>query len=347
VLISNPVVGYGSRAEMVGGEQTAEGLRGFARAVTTAIAAAALLLLASAAAESVRAEPAQQSAKDDAADTIDLGARGAPGSAGPAGAAGPSSNLAIGPVQFSPRAGFATEYMSRGTTQSAHQPAAGAVIEATLADKLYATAGVTSVRLPGNATAEVALSYGVRPSFSSLDFDISWNYYAYPGQGAASANGGSQYGEGVVRADTKLGEKLHLAAGFAVSPNYSNTGAWSEYTAAGLGYELPRSALPEKLGAIVTGGAGYFVFGNQSAAIGGFPLPAYLNWNFGVTFERGNLHFDFRYFDSNLSKSSCFVLTGDPNATLGGSINPLTNPRGLQSNWCSATLVGKFWFALN
>jgi hypothetical protein len=75
--------------------------------------------------------------------------------------------------------------------------------------------------------------------------------------------------------------------------------------------------------------------------------PAYLNWNLGVTFERGNLHFDLRYFDSNLSKASCFVLTGDPNATAGGPINPLTNPRGLESNWCSATLVAKFWFALN
>jgi uncharacterized protein (TIGR02001 family) len=329
---------------MVDGKRSTAGLRALARARAAVIAAPVLLLLASATAEPVHAESAQQSAKDDVADTIDLGARGAPGSTGPAGAAAPSSNLAIGPVQFSPRAGFATEYLSRGTTQSAHQPAAGAVIEATLADKLYA--GVTSVRLPGNATAEVALSYGIRPSFSSVDFDISWNYYAYPGRGAATANGGSQYGEGVVRVDTKLGEKLHLAASFGVS-NYSNTGAWSEYTAAGLGYELPRSALPEKVGAVVSGGAGYFVFVNQSAAIGGFPLPAYLNWNVGVTFERGNLHFDLRYFDTNLSKASCFVLTGDPNATPGGPINPLTNPRGLESNWCSATLVAKFRFALN
>jgi uncharacterized protein (TIGR02001 family) len=332
---------------MVASRKTVRGIRAPARARVAAIAAPALLSVALAAIESARAQSTQQTTKDDAADTIDLGARGAAGAAGPAGAAAPSSNLAIGPFEFSPRAGFATEYVSRGTTQSAHQPAAGAVFEATLADKLYASAGVTSVRLPGNATEEVALSYGIRPSFSKVDFDISWNYYAYPGQGAATTNGGSQYGEGVVRADTKLGDKLHLAAGFAVSPNYSNTGAWSEYTAAGLGYELPRSALPEKLGAIVTGGAGYFVFGNQSPAIGSFPLPAYLNWNLGVTFERGNLHFDLRYFDSNLSKASCFVLTGDPNATPGGPINPVSNPRGLQSNWCGTTLVGKFWFALH
>jgi hypothetical protein len=157
---------------MVEGKRTAVGVRAHAQA---AAIAAALMPIVLAAAEFARAEPAQQSAKDDAAETIDLGARGAPGSTGPAGAAAPSSNLAIGPVQFRPRGGFAAEYMSRGTTQSAHQPAAGAVIEATLADKLYASTGVTSVRLPGNATTEVALSYGVRPSISTVDFDISWN----------------------------------------------------------------------------------------------------------------------------------------------------------------------------
>ena len=31
----------------------------------------------------------------------------------------------------------------------------------------------------------------------------------------------------------------------------------------------------------------------------------------------------------------------------GGQINPLTNPQGLVSNWCSATFVAKFWFAFN
>jgi hypothetical protein len=98
---------------MVEGKRTAAGVRAHARARAAAIAGAALLSVVSAA-ESICAETAQQSPKDDAADTIDLGARGAPGSAGPAGAAAPASNLAISPVQFSPRAGFATEYMSRG-----------------------------------------------------------------------------------------------------------------------------------------------------------------------------------------------------------------------------------------
>ena len=46
-------------------------------------------------------------------------------------------------------------------------------------------------------------------------------------------------------------------------------------------------------------------------------------------------------------KENCFVLTGDLSATPGGSIDPLRNPEGLRSRWCSATFVAKFWFALN
>jgi hypothetical protein len=94
------------------------------------------------------------------------------------------------------------------------------------------------------------------------------------------------YWEFVTRADTRFGEWLHLAAGSGFSPNYSNTGPWSEYTAFGVGTDLPHKLGPPDLTAAVTGGAGYFWFGNQSAALGGFRLPAYLNWNVGVTFSQ-------------------------------------------------------------
>jgi hypothetical protein len=146
----------------------------------------------------------------------------------------------------------------------------------------------------------------------------------------------------MVRADTKLGERLHIAGEFAYSPNVSNTGAWGNYAAFGIGLDLPSHAMPQDIGASITGGAGYSWFGNQSAALGGFPLPAYLNWNAGVTFTRKNLSLDLRYYDTNLSKENCFVLTGDPSATAGGRPNPITNPDGLVSTWCSATFVAKF-----
>ena len=49
-------------------------------------------------------------------------------------------------------------------------------------------------------------------------------------------------------------------------------------------------------------------------ALGGFPLPAYLNWQAGVTFIAQIFNLDLRYYDTNLSKENCYVFTGDPNA---------------------------------
>src|SRR4029077_15659438 len=105
---------------------------------------------------------------------------------------------------------------------------------------------------------------------------------------------------------------LRVGGGFAWSPSISNTGAWSKYAAFGVGIDLPGNALPPDVSAAVTAIAGCSWFGNQSAALGGFPLPPYLDWNAGVTFTRKNLSLDLRYYDTNLSKENCLVMTGDP-----------------------------------
>jgi hypothetical protein len=171
--------------------------------------------------------------------------------------------------------------------------------------------------------------------------------FLYPGEISVGTTNNINYWEAAVRADKRIAESIRIAGGFAYSPNVSNTGAWSWYAAAGLGYDVPSSLLPPDIGVSFTGGAGYSWFGNQSPELGSFPLPAYLNWQAGVSFTRKVFNLDLRYYDTNLSKGNCFVLTGDPNAHPGGSIDPVTNPEGLASRWCSATFVAKVWFALN
>jgi uncharacterized protein (TIGR02001 family) len=275
-------------------------------------------------------------------DAISLGAKGGLGG-GTTTAPVSFQERAAGAFEFSARAGFASDYIYRGTTLSNHKPAVGAAVE-TVFDKFYAGATATSVSLPSQPALELTFGGGVRPKLGPIDFDLGVTYFAYPGELPGT---NTEYWEAAARADTKLGELLHLAGGFAYSPNVSNTGAWSQYTAFGLGIEAPRNMLPQNVTAALTGSAGYFWFGNQNAQLGGFPLPSYLNWNVGVALSRGNFHFDLRYYDTNLSKESCFVYTGDPHAVPGGRIDPLTNPDGLVSGWCGATLVAKFWFALN
>ena len=212
----------------------------------------------------------------------------------------------------------------------------------------YGGASIASVQLPSQPVGEIAMTGGVRPKLGEVQFDFGATYFAYPGETPPpGVTAGINYWEALARADTKLGEFLNVAGGFAYSPNVSNTGAWSKYAAFGLGLDLPGTALPQDLSASLTGGVGYSWFGNQSAALGGFPLPAYLNWNAGVTFTYKNLNLDLRYYDTNLSKEDCFVFTGDPTATLGGRPNLVTNPAGLSSQWCNATFVAKYWFAFN
>jgi len=247
-------------------------------------------------------------------------------------------------LKWSAKAGVASDYVYRGVTLSDRKPAVGAAVEATFSN-FYAWMTAASVRLPTEPDLELAFGGGIRKSFGSFDFDLGASYFAYPGAmpGAPSID----YWETAFRTETKLTEQLRWAGGFAYSPNVSNTGAWSWYAASGLGYDVPSGLLPPDLGVSFTAAAGYSWFGDQSAALGGFPLPAYLNWHAGVTFTYKSLNLDLRYYDTNLSKENCFVFTGDPGAQLGGHRDPITNPTGLMSNWCSAAVVVKAWFALN
>jgi hypothetical protein len=67
-------------------------------------------------------------------------------------------------------------------------------------------------------------------------------------------------------------------------------------------------------------------------------MPAYLNWNAGVSFTRKIFNLDLRYYDTNLSKEDCFVLTGDPNATARRRYRPGDKSR--QNNGAHNDLVG-------
>jgi uncharacterized protein (TIGR02001 family) len=286
-----------------------------------------------------------QTSGDSADDSINLGARAGLAAGAPAGITTRQEGAAS-LFEFSARAGLASDYIYRGVTLSDHKPAVGVGLEATFG-LFYAGGTVTSVNLPTRPAAEITMNGGIRPKLWDIQFDLGWTSFRYPGEMApVGGTAGIDYWEAAARADTRIGEALRMAGGFAYSPNVSNTGAWSKYAAYGLGVDLPRNALPKNVTASVSGSAGYYWFGNQSPALGGFPLPAYLNWNAGVTLTHRIFNLDLRYYDTNLSREDCFVFTGDPNARPGGSIDPVRNPEGLTSRWCSATFVAKFWFAL-
>lgn len=285
-----------------------------------------------------------QAGADTTGGAINLGGRGL--SSGEVGRPAPSGERKPEKLEFSARGGFASDYIYRGTTLSDHKPVVGAAFEATYS-QFYAGFGVMSVKLPSQPAAEISMSGGIRPEFGNIQFDLGATYYLYPGEIPSDVTNGIDYWETVFRAETKLTERVRAAAGFAYSPNISRTGAWGQYAAAGLGYSVPSLSFLPDVGIGITGGAGYSWFGNQTEALGGFPLPAYLNWNTGVTFTRKVFNLNLRYFDTNLTRENCFVFTGDPGARGGGLVDPVRNPDGLASRWCGATFVAKLWFELN
>jgi uncharacterized protein (TIGR02001 family) len=256
----------------------------------------------------------------------------------------PNREESANKLEFSARAGLASDYIYRGTTLSDHGPAAGAAFEARFGP-LYAGTTVATVKLPTQPVAEFTMAGGIRPKLANIDFDLGVTYFGYPAERLPGENHGINYWEAVIRGDRSIGEGIRIAGGYAYSPNLSNTGAWSQYVAAGLGYDLPSHLLPQNLSVSFTTAAGYSWFGPQALQLGGFPLPAYLNWQAGVTFTHKALNLDLRYYDTNLSRENCSVFTGDPNARPGGRVDLVTNPAGLVSNWCGATIVAKAWFA--
>jgi uncharacterized protein (TIGR02001 family) len=182
-------------------------------------------------------------------------------------------------------AGIASDYIYRGVTLSDHQPAMGAAFEARFG-KFYAGSTITSVILPTAPAAELSFSSGVRPSLSGFDFDLGMTYFLYPGE-IGGAN--TDYVEFSSRADRKLTERLRVAAGFAYSPNVSNTGA---------GANMPR---PDRLT------FSFDILRDVTASLPRVPAISGLainlqHWadfryrltrlNAGVTFTRNHLHLD-------------------------------------------------------
>src|SRR5262245_35055524 len=173
------------------------------------IVAAGLLCVTNFAA---RAQTQQQS--------INLGGRG--WGAAEAYRTAPATDREPETIQFSVKGGIASDYIYRGTTLSDRKPAVGAGIEATYR-WLYAGATVASVKLPTEPSAEITVSGGVRPTWGPVEFDLGITYFAYPGEMPGGPTNGIEYWEAGLRAVAPIGEVIKVAAGYAYSPDVSNT----------------------------------------------------------------------------------------------------------------------------
>ncbi len=273
----------------------------------------------------------------------------------------------------------ASDYIFRGITQSAHWPTVSGYSELRynpLKDvQLYAGSSTESIDYPNRAAAEVDFYGGVRPTFDKLALDFGFWYYWYPGGrlfdglGPDGPNPNCTNGfkpfqtsacnvyeadlsfwEVYGKATYTVNDTVTLGANAYYSPSWLSEGADGLWAAGSVKLTAPSgwipTVVPKGTGAFFLGDVGHYWFGQTSAFYGNVDLPDYTQWDLGVTFTYKVFSLDFRYYDTDLSKADCNVLTSDHTATFSSGNITSTNPSGLGSNWCGAAFVVKASFDL-
>ena len=80
----------------------------------------------------------------------------------------------------------------------------------------------------------------MRPKIATIDFDFGMTYFAYPGERLPARLTASIIGRRLSAAiEASATARSASPAATPIHPNVSNTGAWSQYVAAGVGFDGP------------------------------------------------------------------------------------------------------------
>ena len=129
-----------------------------------------------------------------------------------------------------------------------------------------------------------------------------------------------------------IADELHQWR-ISLRSSWYNSGASGTYGSVTAKVTLQVSIVPKDVGASLSGELGRYWLGTTDAFYGTAQLPDYTTWSVGLTFIYRTVALDLRYYDTNLSRANCNVLTGDHTATFGdaSAVTPI-NPSGLISN---------------
>jgi uncharacterized protein (TIGR02001 family) len=233
-----------------------------------------------------------------------------------------------------------SDYIYRGISLSDRGPSVSSAVEVARGG-LYVAGQVYTVRLPTDPVGELTLTGGIRREVAGVAFDLSAEYYYYPGETPTPGSGTTNYWQYGISASRRIFEAFEIVGRATYAPNSWNSGAWGAYGSGEIKIDLPKFKLPNRNEVAWTLGAelGHQSFGTTSQ---GSALPSYAHWRISAVFKYDVLSLDLSYHDTNLSKEDCFVLAGD-SATPGvGRFG--ANPGGMQSNLCGRSLVATLAF---
>lgn len=283
----------------------------------------------------------------------------------------PAAAAPVSPFDIAFGVALLSDYNFRGITQSNHQPSVTGYFEPRFNInenwQLYAGVGGYSIEFPNNAAAEIDIYGGIRPTFGKFAFDFGVWYYYYPGGRTFSGfTGGilAPFGTpnpfctnlftafnslcNVMKSDMSFVEfygKMtynwtdNFATGTAVyyNPNWLNTGATGWYLSTNAKYT--GTAFPSGWNWYASGELSKYYLGTTDLFYALTPLPDYYTWNVGIGLTYKVFTLDFRYYDSDLSKAECNVLTGDHTAVASPAFITPINGSGLGSNWCGPRFI--------
>jgi uncharacterized protein (TIGR02001 family) len=262
-----------------------------------------------------------------------------------------------------------TDYNFRGISQTARGAGGTAYIEGRYKPvkdvEFYAGSQAWTVKLPTDPTAEIDLYGGVRLTWDKWTIDLGAMYYLYPVERQitngiaptfiAVPNGSvtlanTDFLEFYGKLTYTFNDNLLVTGAVYYTDNWLNSGASGTYYSGILKYT--GTASPSGWNWYVSGELAYYDLGTTKfdaiafpgPFVTGFDLPSYTTWNAGIGFTYKAMTLDLRYYDTNLSKEECYVLTADPGGTVGGTPIAVTNAFGTQSKWCGAAFIGKLSF---
>lgn len=272
--------------------------------------------------------------------------------------------VVVSPWDIAFGAGIASDYNFRGISQSDRKASVNAYFEGRYNSskdlQWYAGLGGYSIDFPNRPSAEIDFYAGVRPTFGPLALDLGVWYYYYPGGQefgptpnavAVSLPNGNVIKEDVsfleffAKGVYTFNDSFNMGAGVFYTSDWLNTGASGTY--GNLTAKFTGPALANGWGWFVSGEVGKYWLGTTDTFYAvpafplGTPLPDYTTWNVGLALTYKVFTIDLRYYDTDLSKGECNVLTGDHTATFGAGNVSLINPGGLGSKWCGASFVAK------
>jgi len=271
---------------------------------------------------------------------------------------GPPAPAPVSPWDVAVGGALMSDYNFRGISQSDRGPSGTVYMETRYnvnsAFQLYAGSQYWAVDLPTHPTCECDLYGGIRPTVGPLAFDFGFIYYWYPRERQVFLNGvgaatfiqtatpwtvrDTDYWEvyGKVSWDV-IKDRFAVGANVYYSPDWLGSGAYGLYVSGtakftGQAFRFGFAGIRE-VGWYISGEVGHYSLGTTDPILGSVNLPDYWTWNAGLAFTYSIFTLDLRYYDTDLSKAECFLVTGDLRGLNGG-----TNPIG-QSKWCNGTFI--------